>query len=168
MAATDLPAAPAIALAYVTSTDRFAWDEAELAGLRGYADADGLILFDAAGGSREAVAAFEDALRALYPAGALAPLPLDHPIYSTVANGPARAIAYRKAAMDRLPRTQLPRLKGFTANGRLVAIVSEEDLCSGWVGHEIDGIVGYAPKSAVDLLRGILRTRQTAPAARSK
>lgn len=154
-------AAGRFAMAHLTSTDAFAFADADLAEVRRYVESGGLLLFDATGGSRAAALAFEDVLGGLYPDGKLASLPIDHPVYTGAppARPNVQQVAYRKFAFDRLPRTQLPRLKAFTTGGRLVAVVSEEDLSSGLVGHAVDGIVGYAPQSATDLLRNLLLWR---------
>ena len=148
-------------IAHVTSSNAFGLDDADLAELRRFTTGGGLLLFDAAGGSRQATIAFEDLLRRMEPSGKLAPLPIDHPVY--VGAPPDRPnlqqVQYRKYAFDRLPRTKLPRLKAFSSGGRIVAIVSEEDLSSGLVGHGIDGIIGYSPQSATDLVRNLLLWR---------
>jgi hypothetical protein len=149
--AADLPGG-GFTLAHLTATDDFEF--ADAASLKAYLDAGGLLLFDAGGGSRAASMACEALLQRLYPTGRLAPLPLDHPVYTAGEN--LTQVSYRKFASGKLPRTQLPRLKGFTADGRLVAIVSEEDLSSGLVGHGIDGIIGYSPASATQLVRNVL------------
>ena len=49
-----------------------------------------------------------------------------------------------------------------TVNGRIVAIASAEDLTAGLVGYNIDGVAGYAPGSAYELMRNILLSRAAA------
>ncbi len=145
-------------VAHITSTDAFKLYDEQVQRLRTYLDHGGLLLADAAGGSSTAAASIEDLLRSLYPAGKLEPLPFDHAIYT--GGGPKlMQVSYRKFAMDKLPRTTLPRLRGLTINGRLVAVVSNEDLSSGLVGHAVDGIVGYSSESAVELVRAIVLWR---------
>lgn len=70
-------------------------------------------------------------------------------------------VTYPKFAVDKLPRTNLPRLKGFTAGGKLLAIVGNEDISSGLVGPSVD----YSPASAVEIGRNIVLRRAAATAA---
>lgn len=155
------------AFAHLTAVGAFELTADDIAGLKRYLDAGGLLLFDAAGGSATAYGAFADVIRQAYPDATVSPLPLDHPVYTAGNDGRVglQQVTYRKFALDKLPRTNLPRLKGYTVAGRLVAIASEEDLSSGLVGHGVDGIVGYAPGSAVDLVRNVLlwRTKPAEP-----
>ena len=59
-------------------------------------------------------------------------------------------------SVDR-PQTKLPRLKqATTPDGRLIAIVSNEDLSAGLVAYQTTGPIGYTPQSATDLMRNIL------------
>lgn len=149
------------ALAHLTATGTFELTGDDLAGLRRYADAGGLALFEAVGGSAPAGAALAEAVRQAWPASVVAPLPLDHPVYQPGEGGrqALRQVTYRKFAIDKLPRGNLPRLKGVVADGKLVALLSEEDLSSGLVGHGVDGIIGYSPGSATSLMRNLLLLR---------
>jgi hypothetical protein len=54
--------------------------------------------------------------------------------------------------------------------GRIVAIDSSEDLSGGLVGYNIDGIVGYSPTSALEIVRNIVlwRNSQTSTAPGSQ
>jgi len=148
-------------LAHLTATGAFQLSAGQIAGLRAYLNAGGLLLTDAAGGHATAAVAIEDALRALYPEGRLEPIPIEHAIYADAVPR-ITGVTYRKYALDNLPRTTLPRLRGLTVNGRLVAIASNEDLSSGLVGHAVDGIIGYTPESAMDLVRAVVLWRSSA------
>jgi hypothetical protein len=59
-----------------------------------------------------------------------------------------------------------PRLRGIEVNGRLAVIFSPEDLSVGLVGGAVDGIYGYEPESAVNLMRCVLTYAGAAPAMR--
>ena len=98
----------------------------------------------------------------MFPKNPLTPLKLDHPIYRATAGGkPIELVNYRRYAYTRLSRdvAPIPRLKALELNGEIAAIVSEEDLSAGLVGYSTDGIVGYAPSSATELMRNILLWR---------
>lgn len=158
---TELPSQP---LAHMTATGPVELSTTAMANLRKYLDGGGFLLFDAAGGSATAATSFEALLAQLYPEGKLQRLPMDHPVYVGVAGGAKISdVGYRKFAQSRLPRTTLPRLQGFTVNGKLIAIYSAEDLSAGLVGAGTDGIVGYTPGSATDLVSNIILWRSTQP-----
>jgi hypothetical protein len=148
------------ALAHMTAAGAFTLTSGQSAKLKSFLDSGGLLFFDAAGGSSSAATSMRDLLQAMYPNAKLEPLPLEHPIYSGRFGGREIVnVTYRKYAVDKLPRTTLPRLRGFSVDGKLRAIISDEDINSGLVGHNIDGIIGYAPGSAVDLMRNIVLWR---------
>jgi hypothetical protein len=147
-------------LAHLTCPGPFELTEADRAGLRRYLDAGGLLLFDAAGGAAVALDAMTEQLRLIYPDATVSSLPLDHPIYLAGDGRKAlRQVSYRKFAAARVDRDDLPRLKCLIVNGRVVALLSGEDLISGLVGHGVDGIVGYSPQSATDLVRNVILWR---------
>jgi hypothetical protein len=68
-------------------------------------------------------------------------------------------VAYRRSA-DAI-KSKLPRLKGVSINNALVAILSNEDLSACLVGYATAGPSGYAPQSAVDLVRNIVLWSET-------
>ena len=49
-----------------------------------------------------------------------------------------------------------PQLRGIEQGGRLVCIYSREDLSTGLVGEAVDGIIGYSPTTATNLMRKIV------------
>src|SRR5688500_1110394 len=141
----------------VTSTDDLQLSGPQLTGLRKYVDGGGVLVLDACGGNPETAVAFESLLRAMYPDVQIAPLPLDHPIYraQNIGGQDIEEVSYRRS-LDR-PQTKLPRLKqATTAAGKLVAIVSNEDLSAGLVAYQASGPIGYTPQSATDLMRNIV------------
>ena len=127
--------------------------------IRRYLDAGGLLLLDAAGGSSEAAGSFEGLLRGLYPDVAIAPLPLDHPLYhaKNLGGQDIDSVSYRRA--PDLQAIHVPRLRGATAQGKLIAIVSYEDLSGGLVGYSTGGLIGYTPASAMNLMRNLILWR---------
>ena len=108
------------------------------------------------------MAGVETFLRGIYPGITIAPLPLDHPMYRAQALGGidiANNINYRRGAQ--LQGIHIPRLRGATVNGKLIAILSNEDLSGALVGYNIAGISGYAPGSATDLMRNLVLWRMS-------
>jgi hypothetical protein len=148
-------------LAHVTDTRSLQFDESEKARLRKYIDGGGVLLFDAAGGSPEAAASFEPLLRELYPYHVtIEPLPLDHPIYHMKSLGGEEIdrvrFRRRESNLDLVP---IPRLRAASIDGRIIAIISPEDLSGGLVGYSTAGLEGYAPGSAISLVRNIVLWR---------
>ncbi|HEV7300357.1 MAG TPA: hypothetical protein VGN72_13400, partial [Tepidisphaeraceae bacterium] len=54
--------------------------------------------------------------------------------------------------MQGVGSTTAPRLQGIEKDGRVAVIVSRDDISTGLLGPEMDGIIGYEPSSAVNVL----------------
>jgi hypothetical protein len=69
----------------------------------------------------------------------------------------ADSIAYRSFARDILLRNaRQPRLRGITFGKRIGVFYSREDLSAGLVGQAVDGVYGYEPQAATDLMTAML------------
>ncbi len=146
-----------IPLAHLTATHTPDLTDAEERGLQVYIEHGGLLLVDAAGGDPTVGPWAENLLRKLYPSIVLKDLPTTHPIYAGALSADLK-IDYRAAAADRVGgRRAEPHLRGAYLNGRLVAVVSSEDLISGLTGFPHDGIIGYAPEAARTMVTNLLR-----------
>lgn len=145
-------------IAHLTGTTEFALEQAERDALKRYLDAGGQLVIDAAGGTVPFAVSAERTMSQLYPAGRLAPLPLDHPVYRAGKPGMQKLdlVGYRRKAVEAMRYINQPRLKGFTVDGRVVAILSSEDLSAGLAGYARDGIIGYTPASSTRLMTNIL------------
>jgi hypothetical protein len=148
-------------LAHLTGTTTIRLSVAEQATLRSYLDHGGLLLFDAAGGSTEAASSIQTILSGMYPTAQNEPLPIDHPVYTGAYPGGTRIDSVTYRATDRLQPTRLPRLRGFTVDGKLLAIISNEDISGGLVGYPSSNFAGYSPQSAAELARAILLWRNS-------
>jgi hypothetical protein len=86
---------------------------------------------------------------------------------------------YRPFARKQLGNVRQPRLRAIELNGKPRVLLSAEDLSVGLVGHSVDGVIGYDPKTATPLMANILlssvlkgppatrpATRPATPAAR--
>ena len=150
----------------LTDTLDFKLAPAEMTSLTTALDGGDLLLFDAAGGSPAAGSAFDALMRDLYPGRlAVAPLPPDHPIYGGPASGgaapatgtvPVKTVAWRLPADGRARPEPVPRLKGYSVDGRLVAVASDDDLSAGLVGDAMPVTSGYAPADAARLAGNLL------------
>ena len=80
-------------------------------------------------------------------------------------------VEYRKFAKARLGVAPGLRLKGIKFRGKWAVIFSAEDLSTGVVGQQVDGIVGYTPATATEIMRRLITnagpkvTPPTAPGA---
>ena len=66
------------------------------------------------------------------------------------------AVQYRQFARSRISNATTPQLRGIKIGGRVAIIYSREDLSAGLVGEPVDGITGYSPASATELMTAII------------
>jgi hypothetical protein len=145
-------------VAHLSGTAAFKLDESARAELRKFIDAGGTLIVDAAGGAAPFATSAEAELKALLPDAKPSPLPPDHPAYGS---GDAKlgAISYRAYAIQKKAVTgslKTPRVQGIQRGGRVAVFFSREDLSAGLVGQPVDGIIGYEPRSATEVMRRIL------------
>ena len=147
-------------VAHLTGTTKFRLAEPARKELKAFVDGGGTLVVDAAGGSDEFADAAVDELAVLFgdaarksAASALSP---NHALFTL----PELSIAkfdYRNFARGkRVGRLNTPRLAAVEANGRVVAFFSREDLSGSLVGQPVDGILGYAPETATEIMRNVL------------
>ncbi len=149
---------PAVRVLHMTGTTPVRLSAAQQAELKAYVDAGGTLVIDTAGGGTGPSAAFaqsiESTLNAMYPKGLSTPLPPADPIYARI--DPRAGVRYRPFARAMLGRLNVPQVKAITVAGRPAVYYSREDLSGGLVGEDVDGIVGYDPATATDIMAGIL------------
>ncbi|MBC8106900.1 MAG: DUF4159 domain-containing protein [Anaerolineae bacterium] len=146
-------------VAHLSGVGKLRLTDASRAAIKKFVDGGGTLIVDAAGGNAEFAQSAEAELNAIFGTDAEQlknPLPPNHPIYQV--NGrKLEDISYRMFARQKLVgELKGPRLRGITLNGRLAVIYSPEDLTVGMVGQPIDGIIGYSPSTATELMRYIL------------
>jgi hypothetical protein len=78
-------------------------------------------------------------------------IPKDHAIF-----GKDLKVDYRPYNILSVANPAGPGLLGVEKDGRVVAMLSREDLSSGWLGIPTDGIMGYTPESARSMMTQIL------------
>jgi hypothetical protein len=143
-------------IAFLTGSRQYAFNAAQEDELKKFINAGGTMVIDSAGGNSPFATSIETALNEMYPKDRLAVLPPSHPLF-TAGGGPADEILYRTFARQAgVGQDDAPRLQGITLNGRLAVIYSREDLSEGLVGQPIDGINGYSPTTATNLMSRIL------------
>lgn len=144
---------------HLTGTVAPELNDAAKAAIRKFVEGGGTLVLDAAGGRSEFATAGELLVQSLWPEKTEAlqqPLKMDHPLYSA-GGKPLAKVQYRSAARRTLTGDlNTPRLRGIEIDGRLAVILSREDLSVGLVGMPVEGIIGYEPDSATELMKRIL------------
>lgn len=155
------PAAEALAnvqLAHLTGTDAAKLDAAAIKSLREFIKAGGTLLIDCAGGSTVFAGAIEPVLSELIDGAKLAPLPQDHPMLRGDDGKPIK-IAYRPFARKVVGELKdESRLQCVKHSGRVAIIFSRDDLSAGLVGNDVDGVVGYRPATALQMVESLIRS----------
>ena len=112
-------------------------------------------MIDAAGGSTQFAQSAESELAAIFPEP-LKQLPPEHPVF-TAGGLKSPQIKYREYAQKILGSLKdTPRLQVIERDGKVVVFYSREDLSGGLVGAPVDGIVGYTPATATDIMQRIV------------
>ncbi len=138
-------------LLVVSGTSEFTFDEAARKAIKAYVEKGGTILFETAGGMGAFATSAESELSTMFGAQNLKQLPATHAIFGTELK-----VEYRPFNMSMIGNLGGPSLRGVEQNGRVVALLSREDLSAGWLGVPTDGILGYAPDTARAMAANIL------------
>jgi len=147
------------AVAHLTGTYKFKLSPAARAEIKAFVDGGGTLVVDAAGGVGDFKDSIEAELGEMFgaPGRNVSPLPLGHAVY---AGGGQKLdkVSYRYFALPSLPggTKTVPRLRGIEVNNRTAVFYSPEDLSVGLVGMNVDGIYGYSPDSATNLMECIV------------
>jgi hypothetical protein len=157
-------------VAHLTGTTKLRLSEDAQKEIRKFIDGGGTLIVDAAGGSAEFSIGAEEQLAALFPSTKSTVLAADHPAIK--AGGKPEDVEYRAFARKTLGNLRTPRLRGIDVKGATRVFISAEDLSVGLVGMPIDGIYGYEPRGATQLMAGMMlyaldpfKAAQTQPAS---
>jgi hypothetical protein len=142
-------------LAHLTGTKALKLDDAQLAELKEFVNNGGTLLVEAAGGRDDFSVSLEDQLAKTFGDGIKDMAKPDNPLY-TVGGAPVE-FSYRSFVRTVLAgsETKTGRLHILQIPGKGTVIFSREDLSAGLVGNPIDGIYGYSPNTALDLVTNI-------------
>lgn len=147
-------------VAHLTGTAAVKLSEAERAELKAYVEQGGLLVVDAAGGQSEFRTAIENELSTVFGPDAAKPmasaLKPDSSLYTSL-GAVASEVEYRQFArleLGKLPKD--PRFRALEVNGKYRVIYSPQDMSVGLMGQPVDGIYGYSPKSATELMAALL------------
>lgn len=143
-------------VAHLTGTSAFKLDEAAKTEIRKFIESGGTLLVDAAGGSAAFNEAVESQLLPVFPDARPSILQPNHPLYGE-GKEKLTAVTYRPFAQKMVAGSaRVPRVQAITAGKRPAVFISREDLSAGLVGQSVDGIIGYDPKSATELVTRIV------------
>jgi hypothetical protein len=139
-------------IAHLTGTAGFKLNDAQRGEIKKFVDGGGTLIVDACGGSSAFGQAAEAELAAIFPEGrSMTAIDKKH---ASLAD--AGDLELRKAAVKVLGKSRAPTPKGIESNGKIRVFYSPIDLSTGMVGQPIDGVAGYSPESATDLMRSIV------------
>jgi hypothetical protein len=152
-------------IAHMTGCYKFHLNDAQGKELRDFVNGGGTLVVDACGGQGEFAASAEAELGKLFPANQTQldhALPIDNPVFNV--GGKQVEIAYRRYARPLIIGANKPHLRAMTINNRAAVYYSPEDLSVGLVGQQVDGILGYTPPVATQIMENIILTAANGPA----
>lgn len=141
-------------IAHLTGTGKFKLPEDEKPALKEFINAGRTLIIDAAGGSTEFAASAESELSALIgrPFVLLAD---NDPVYSA-GGAPLQKVRYRRFQSQARGNLNVPRVKAIKLGDRYAVLLSPDDLSAGLVGEPVDGVFGYEPESAVQIMERLI------------
>jgi hypothetical protein len=164
--------------AHLTGTGPVKLSPEDLAGIRKFLVAGGTLLVDAAGGSPQFLLSVEKDLDQLIPNLRLSPMTAEDPIFADTHPlpepephifpddpiGPRQRptgdhkleVEYRRFARSNSTLATGLQLKGVRVGRRYAIILSPMDISEGLVGQNVDGVVGYTPATATEMVRRII------------
>lgn len=143
--------------AHLVGTGKFAPKPELVASLKKFVQGGGTLLIEAAGGDAEFALGAEQ-LAGQVGAGKLTTIPVEAKLY---ADAGLKTFNYRTyARLKGTGVTNAPRLQAIDVAGRPGVIVSRDDLSAGLLGPEMDGIIGYEPQTATDLMSAMVVASQ--------
>ncbi len=142
----------------LTGTGKVSFSSTDIAAIRKFLNGGGMLYANAAGGNLSFSDSVQHLIRKLYPNTPLVSLPSQCSIYQGKFPGGINAehATYRIYYTRKMGFKSTPQLLGVKKNGRWVVIFSQDDITSGLLGTNTWGILGYAPKSAINLTRNVL------------
>jgi len=144
----------------LTGTGAFKLTDEQRKTIKDFVNGGGTLIVDAAGGSNEFADAAEAELKATFGDEATKalgePLAADSAVYH-LPNADISQVRYRLFARKVLVGDlKVPRVKAISIKGRLAVFYSREDLSAGLVGEPVNGILGYEPQSATEIMRNLV------------
>jgi hypothetical protein len=157
-------------VAHVTGTAAYMPAPEEVAALKAYVEAGGVVLVDNCGGSAAFAESLRTALKAAFPAAPLRPMPPEHPLLDGMPHGMSvvskprlriYAAEQLRAEAKAGPATQpTPSRRDGTfeylAAGKGHVVFTTLDLTTGLVGANTWGVIGYEPSYAQAFVQNVI------------
>ncbi len=143
--------------AHMTGTGKIVVKTELVASLKKFVESGGTLLIDAAGGDGEFALSAEQLAAQVVPGGKLATMPVDAPLFTKAG---LKEFRYRAFARMRGGVSTTPRLQAIEVGGRPAVIVSRDDITTGLLGPEMDGIIGYEPTTATAIMTAVVTASQ--------
>jgi hypothetical protein len=134
---------------YLTGLDDFTLDAAAVTALQNFLRGNGTLFINNGLGLKTFDAAVRRELRKVLPESVLEPVPVTHPLFSSVFK--ITEAQYTPAVLKEHRDLRAPYLEGIAINGDLRVIYSPFDLEAGWLGCEHPLARAYEPQSAAQL-----------------
>ncbi len=142
-------------IAAVTGTGQLALDRAEEDALRAYVQAGGKLLIDAAGGSKPFATSAAKLVEELFGEASMRRLLISDAVYN-LPGMKIESVKYRRSMFGIVAGSTAPRLRAVDVGKKAAVFLSREDLTAGLLGGPVFGCVGYAPDSALEIVRNIV------------
>jgi hypothetical protein len=157
-------------VAHITGTAAFELSPDEARGLRQFLTAGGTLLADAAGGSKEFIAALEAHVQAATREEPRT-LPPDSPILKGTGIPDAVDLGgavYRRAARSAARGQEYPRLLAFQSRRRVMVLYSPLDLTTGLLGTQVYDVQGFEPETALKIMQNMLLYAGLSPTEKAR
>ncbi len=149
---------------YMTGHDDFTFTAMEIARLRQYLKAGGVLFADACCGRSSFDKAFRRELAKVLPGSKLQPLPPDHQLFRMAADtsrvNPTPFLAAKRSGEGKAALTR-PEFEAISMGGSLAVIYSPIGIGCGWEDEACPYCLGYAPLSARNLGLNVLAYAMT-------
>jgi hypothetical protein len=155
----SLPKPADVPFVHVTGTVAMTFTQTQIDGIKAYADAGGVILFENAGGRGAFAESVNQMLAKAYPKNRLKPVSTQAALITGAGTGgvDCKKVDYRSFAILKMGQINAPRLMGVSfddVNPRI--LVSGEDLTSAMLDQPVWGVFGYDNASAQKLMTNIV------------
>jgi hypothetical protein len=153
-------------VAHLTGTTKFTLNDAQKKELKDYVAAGGTLVVDAAGGAADFARSAERELRRSSAARPTRSAPSCRPpTTSTTCPTPrSSAVFYRNFARGKVGGSNAPRIRGIEQGGASASSTAARTCRPAWSASQWDGILGYSPDSATDIMRNIVLYAANIPA----
>lgn len=153
----DLPGSD-VKLAHIVGTHPVTFSAEELAALKDYVSAGGVVLFENIGGLGKFTHSLTGALAEAFPGSPIRPLSIQSDLATGRAFGGTDVgrVDYRAYTVLRAGRFNSPRLHAITIEGEPRILISHEDLSVAMLNQPRWGIYGYSAPSAQKIMTNLV------------